>query len=319
MHPSVVAPSPSGEPRPDRQTVWRRISMKVGFIGLGHMGAGMAGNLIKAGHEVTVYNRTPEKAATLVAAGARVAPRGWGPSGGAGGLPMLANGEAFESFGLGRDGISPSLRAGALHVSSSTISVALSERLSREHAQRGQRYIAAPVFGRPDAAAAAQLVVVAGGDNTAVEAARPLLEAIARKVFVAGQAPQAANLVKLSGNFLNASVIESLGEAFALITKGGIDRQRYLEILASLFNVPAYNVYGALIASGRFEPPGFAAPLGQKDIRLLLAAAEDLSVAMPVGSLLRDRFLTLMAHGGERFDWSAIGALAARDAGLAAA
>jgi 3-hydroxyisobutyrate dehydrogenase-like beta-hydroxyacid dehydrogenase len=293
--------------------------MKVGFIGLGHMGAAMAGNLIRAGHEVTVYNRTPEKAAALVAAGARIARTVSEASQGDAVMTMLANDEAVETVVLGRDGIASRLRSGALHVSSSTISVVLSERLSREHAQRGQRYIAAPVFGRPDAAAAAQLVVVAGGDKTAVEAARPLLEAIARKVFVAGEAPQAANLVKLSGNFLNASVIESLGEAFALITKGGIDRQRYLEILGSLFNVPAYNIYGALIAGGRFEPAAFAAPLGQKDIRLLLAAADSLGVPLPLGGLLRDRFLTLIAHGGERLDWSAIGALPAQDAGLTAA
>jgi 3-hydroxyisobutyrate dehydrogenase-like beta-hydroxyacid dehydrogenase len=219
---------------------------------------------------------------------------------------------------LGGDGVVASLRGGALYISSSTISVALSERLSEAHAKHGQRYIAAPVFGRPDAAAAAQLVAVAGGQKSAIETARPVLEAIARKVFVIGDAPQAANLVKLSGNFLNASVIESLGEALALITKGGIDRGRYLEILGSLFNVPAYNIYGALIANGRFEPAGFAAPLGQKDIRLLLAAADTLGVPMPLGSLLRDRFLTLIAQGGERFDWSAIGALPARDAGLTA-
>jgi len=293
--------------------------MKVGFIGLGHMGAGMAGNLIKAGHEVTVYNRTPEKARALEAAGAKVANSVSEVSQGDAVITMLANDEAVGSVVLGRAGVLASLRPGALHVSSSTISVALSERLSQEHAQHRQRYIAAPVFGRPDVAAAAQLVVVAGGETSALEAARPLLEAIARKVFVIGDAPQAANLVKLSGNFLNASVIESLGEAFALISKGGIDRQRYLEILASLFNVPAYNIYGALIASGRFEPAGFAAPLGQKDIRLLLAAADTLGVPMPLAGLLRDRFLTLLAHGGERLDWSAIGGLPAQDAGLAAA
>jgi 3-hydroxyisobutyrate dehydrogenase-like beta-hydroxyacid dehydrogenase len=293
--------------------------MRVGFIGLGHMGAGMAGNLIKAGHEVTVYNRTPEKARALVAAGARTARTVSEASQGDAVMTMLANDAAVETLVLGREGVVTSLRPGALHVSSSTISVALSQRLSQEHAKQGQRYVAAPVFGRPDAATAAQLVVVAAGEKTAIEAARPLLEAVGRKVFVIAEEPRAANLVKLSGNFLNASVIESLGEALALITKGGIDRQRYLEILASLFNVPAYNIYGALIASGHFEPAGFAAPLGQKDIRLLLAAAEDLSVAMPVGSLLRDRFLTLMAQGGERLDWSAIGALPAHDAGLVSA
>jgi 3-hydroxyisobutyrate dehydrogenase-like beta-hydroxyacid dehydrogenase len=293
--------------------------MKVGFIGLGRMGAGMAGNLIKAGHEVTVYNRSPDKARALAADGAKVAKSVSEASRGDAVMTMLSNDEAVEALVLGREGVLERLRPGALHVSSSTISVALSQRLSQEHAKHGQRYVAAPVFGRPDAAAAAQLVVVAGGDETSVEAARPLLEAIARKVFVAGEAPQAANLVKLSGNFLNASVIESLGEAFALIGKGGIDRQRYLEILASLFNVPAYNIYGALIASGRFEPAGFAAPLGQKDIRLLLAAADTLGVPMPVAGLLRDRFMTLLAHGGERLDWSAIGGLPAQDAGLAAA
>ena len=293
--------------------------MKVGFIGLGHMGAAMAANLIKAGHEVTVYNRTPDKTRALAAVGARVAARASDASQGDAVMTMLANDEAVEALVLGAEGVIASLRPGALHVSTSTISVALSQRLSEEHAKHGQRYVAAPVFGRPDAAAAAQLVIVAGGEKSAVEAARPLLEATARKVFVIGAAPQSANLVKLSGNFLNASVIESLGEAFALIGKGGIDRQRYLEILGTLFNVPAYNIYGALIASGRFEPPGFAAPLGQKDIRLLLAAADELGVPMPVAGLLRDRFLTLLAHGGERLDWSAIGGLAAQDAGLAAA
>jgi 3-hydroxyisobutyrate dehydrogenase-like beta-hydroxyacid dehydrogenase len=293
--------------------------MKVGFIGLGHMGAGMAANLIKAGHEVTVYNRTPDKAGALAAAGAKVATTVAAACQGEAVMTMLANDEAVEGLVLGGQGVLASLRPGALHVSSSTISVALSQRLAEEHAKSGQRYVAAPVFGRPDVAAAGQLVVVAAGESTAVAAAGPLLQAIARKVFEVGEVPQAANLVKLSGNFLNAAIIESLGEAFALITKGGIDRQRYLEILATLFNVPAYNVYGGLIASGRFEPPGFAAPLGQKDIRLLLASADTLGVPMPLAGLLRDRFLRLMAHGGDRLDWSAIGGLPAQDAGLAAA
>ena len=293
--------------------------MKVGFIGLGHMGGGMARNLIKAGHEITVYNRSADKAKLLAAEGANVGKTVAEVCDADVVMTMLANDAAVESVVLGSEGVLANLRGSALHISSSTISVALSERLTKEHAKHGQRYIAAPVFGRPDAAAAAQLVVVAAGENSAVGSARPLLEAIARKVFVVGEMPQAANLVKLSGNFLNASVIESLGEAFALIAKGGIDRQKYVEILGSLFNVPAYNIYGALIASGNFEPAAFAAPLGQKDIRLLLAAADTLGVPMPIGGLLRDRFLTLLAHGGERLDWSAIGALAAHDAGLASA
>jgi 3-hydroxyisobutyrate dehydrogenase-like beta-hydroxyacid dehydrogenase len=292
--------------------------MKVGFIGLGNMGAAMAGNLLKAGHELTVYNRTPGKAHGLVAQGARLASSVSEACRGDAVMTMLANDEAVESLVFGHEGVLASLRSGTLHISSSTISVPLSQRLAHEHAKLGQRYVAAPVFGRPEAAAAAQLVVVAAGERSGVEAAQPLLDSIGRKAFVIGETPEAANLVKLSGNFLFASVIESLGEAFALITKGGIDRQRYLEILMSLFNVPAYNIYGALIASGRFEPAAFAAPLGQKDIRLLLAAAENLGVAMPVASLLRDRFLTLIAQGGEHLDWSAIGGLAAKDAGVTA-
>ena len=130
------------------------------------------------------------------------------------------------------------------------------------------------------------------------------------------ETPSLANLVKLSGNFLIASVIESLGEAMALVGKAGIDRHQYLELLTStLFNAPVYKTYGGLIAAEQFEPAGFAAPLGQKDIRLTLAAAEELRVPLPLASLLRDRFLTLMAHGGEALDWSAIGGLAAKDAG----
>jgi 3-hydroxyisobutyrate dehydrogenase-like beta-hydroxyacid dehydrogenase len=292
--------------------------MNVGFIGLGRMGSGMASNLLKAGHAVTVYNRTPEKARPLAAQGAWVVNSVSRACQGEAVLTMLANDEALESVVLGSEGVIASLRAGCLHVSSSTISVALSQRLSQEHAKHGQRYVAAPVFGRPEAAAAAQLVVVAAGEEAGVAAARPLLEAIGRRVFVVGAAPQAANLVKLGGNFLIASVIESLGEAFALIAKGGVERQRYLEIVTSLFDAPVYRTYGTLIAAGHFEPAGFAAPLGQKDIRLLLAAAESLSVPMPVAGLLRDRFLALLAHGGERLDWSAIAGLAAQDAGVAA-
>ena len=151
----------------------------------------------------------------------------------------------------------------ALHVSASTISVGLSQRLTEEHARKGQRFIAAPVFGRPDAAAAGRLFVVAGGEAAALEAAAPLFNAIGQRTFVISDTPKSANLVKLSGNFLGASVIEALGEALTLVAKGGIDQRQYLEFLTStLFDAPIYKTYGALIASGRFAPAGFAAPLG---------------------------------------------------------
>ena len=294
--------------------------MNIGFIGIGKMGAGMASNLLKAGHHVTVYNRTPAKAEAVIAQGAQIATSIAEACRGDAVITMLANDKAVESVVLGRDGVLASLRPGAVHVSSSTISVALSRRLADAHASADQCFVAAPVFGRPEAAAAGWLFVVAAGDSAAVRKAMPLLEAIGQKTFVVSDVPEAANLVKLSGNFLIASVLESLGEALALITKGGIDRQQYVELLtSSLFNAPIYKTYGGLIAGGKFEPAGFAAPLGHKDINLVMAAAEELRVPLPLASLLRDRFLTLFAHGGERLDWSAIGELAALDAGITAA
>ena len=290
--------------------------MKVGFIGLGHMGAGMAASLLKAGHDVTVYNRTRTKVGTLVAQGAKAANSVSDACSGDAVITMLANDDAVESVVFSDGGIIGSLLAGAIHISSSTISVALSERLEEAHAKAGQRFVAAPVFGRPDVAAAAQLFVVVAGAPDAVKSAEPLFDAIGKRTFVISETPKAANLVKLSGNFLIASVIESLGEAMALVAKGGVDRRQYLDILTStLFNTPVYKTYGGLIADGKFEPAGFAAPLGQKDIRLTLTAAENLRVPMPLASLLRDRFLTLLAHGGDKLDWSAIGQLAAKDAG----
>jgi 3-hydroxyisobutyrate dehydrogenase-like beta-hydroxyacid dehydrogenase len=252
----------------------------------------------------------------LVARGARVADSVAEACRGAVVMTMLANDEAVEEVVFGDDGVLAGLPPGGLHISSSTISVELAERLAAAHAAHGSRLVSAPVFGRPDVAAAGQLMIVAAGSADAIEDAAPLLEAVGRQTSLVSERPASANLVKLSGNFLLASVIESLGEAMALIAKGGVARRRYLEILTStLFDAPAYRTYGGMIAEGRFEPAGFAAPLGQKDIRLTLAAAETLGVPMPFASLLRDRFLTLMAHGGERLDWSAIGGLAAADAG----
>ncbi len=293
--------------------------MKVGFIGLGRMGAGMAANLLQAGHEVTVYNRTPEKIAPLAAQGAKAANEVADACHGDAAVTMLANDEALSAVAFGEGGIIASLPAGAIHISCSTIGVALSEKLATAHAAAGQRYVAAPVFGRPEAAAKRLLFIVAAGEDDAIGAAQPLFDAMGQKTFRISNTPKDANLVKLSGNFLIAAVIEALGEAMALVEKAGIDKRQYLDLLTStLFNAPVYKTYGALIADRAFEPAGFAAPLGQKDIRLVLAAAEDLRVPLPLASLLRDRFLTLLAQDGGGLDWSAIGALAAKDAGIPA-
>jgi 3-hydroxyisobutyrate dehydrogenase-like beta-hydroxyacid dehydrogenase len=290
--------------------------MKIGFIGLGHMGSAMAANLVKAGHDVTVFNRSPEKRRALLELGAHEAGSVADACHGEVIITMLADDTAVADVALAKYGIVETLAKGAIHLSMSTISVALSTHLSERHAHAGQRFVAAPVFGRPDAAAAAKLFIVAAGGPAAVEACKPLFDALGQKTFPISTEPAAANLVKLSGNFLLAAAIEALGEAIALVGKAGIDRRAYVDLLTStIFPVPAYKTYGGLIAESRFQPAAFAAPLGFKDIRLALAAAESLRVPMPLGSLLHDRFLRLLAQGGDSLDWAAIGGLAAQDAG----
>jgi 3-hydroxyisobutyrate dehydrogenase-like beta-hydroxyacid dehydrogenase len=290
--------------------------MKVGFIGLGNMGSGMAANLLKAGHEVTVYNRTAGKAKALVEWGAHYAAHIADACQGEVVFTMLAEDSAVESVVFGDAGVISNLGKGAIHVSSSTISIALSEKLAAAHVASGQRFLAAPVFGRPDAATAGKLFVTVAGPPDAIDACMPLFEAMGQTVFRFGDNAPAANLVKVSSNFLIASVIEALGEALALVGKGGLDQQQYVDFLTStLFAAPVYKTYGSLIAAKKFEPAGFAAPLGLKDVRLALAAGESLRVPLPLASLLRDRFLTLLARGGESLDWSAISQLSAEDSG----
>ncbi|HUM08170.1 MAG TPA: NAD(P)-dependent oxidoreductase [Acidocella sp.] len=289
--------------------------MKIGFIGLGQMGRGMASNLIKAGHEVTLYNRSAEKAQGL---GAPVAKTPAEAAQGAEAVfTMLADDKALEAVTFGADGLLASLAPGAVHVSASTISVAIAERLTEAHAEAGRHFVSAPVFGRPDAAAAAKLFIAAAGEPEVMARLQPLFDVIGQRTFVLSETPSRANLVKLSGNFLIASVIESLGEAIALVAKGGIEPAAYVEMLTStLFAAPVYTTYGGLIAAEKFAPAGFAATLGQKDVRLVLAAAEALNVPLPLASLLRDRFLALLAQpGGAELDWSAISTLAKRDSG----
>jgi len=294
--------------------------MKVGFIGLGQMGSAMATNLVKAGHEVTVYNRSQAKAEPLVKLGARKAASIAEACGGEVAITMLADDNAVAGAVLGDGNIEQALPRGAIHVSMSTISVALPVSLVAVHAKAGQRYVAAPVFGRPEAAAEAKLFIVPAGDSRAIDECRALFDAMGQKTVPMGSEPPAANLIKLSGNFLIAALIESLGEAIALVGKAGIDRKAYVDLLTStMFPAPSYRIYGGLIAEGRFEPASFSAPLGHKDIRLALAAAENLRVPMPIASLLNDRFLRLLAHGGEKLDWAAVGGLASADADTAPA
>lgn len=290
--------------------------MKIGFIGLGNMGAAMAANLVRAGHEVTVYNRSQGKVDALATHGALPARTVAEACRGEVVVTMLANDDAVAAVTFDDGGILAALPAEAIHVSCSTISVALAERLTAAHSAAGHGFVSAPVFGRPEAAAAAKLFVVAAGAPAAVATVSPIFDAIGQRTFVLGEEPSAATLVKISGNFLIASVIESLGEAMALVGKAGVDKQQYLELLTStLFDAPIYRTYGGLLAREEFTPAGFAATLGLKDIKLALSAGDALQVPLPVASLLRDRFLTLLATGGGELDWSAVGALSAWESG----
>ena len=289
--------------------------MKIGFIGLGHMGSPIARNLIKAGHELSVYNRTRSKAEGL---GAQVANT---PADAAREaevvITMLADDDAVKEVVFGADGLANTLRPGAIHVSMSTISVALSQQLAAEHAEHKQGYVAAPVFGRPQAAEEAKLFVVVAGKPEAVKKCEPLFSAIGQRTFPMGDDPVKANVVKLSGNFMIASVIECLGEALALVRKYNVDPEKYLEMLTStLFAAPVYKTYGDLIVNEKFEPAGFRLKLGLKDVRLAMAAAEAQAVPMPVASVIRDHALEGIANGMADKDWSSLAQVVSKNAGL---
>jgi 3-hydroxyisobutyrate dehydrogenase-like beta-hydroxyacid dehydrogenase len=230
---------------------------------------------------------------------------------------MLADDHAVQGVIFEPGNAIESLPEGAVHISMSTISVELSRKLAKSHAEKHQNYIAAPVFGRPDAAAAGKLFIVTAGPSDSIEKCRSLFAAMGQKTFVINEDAPAANLIKLSGNFLTTTVIESLAEGFALMRKAGVDPQKFLEVLTeSAFSAPVYKIYGSIIASEKFEPVGFKLPLGFKDNRLLLAAAEEVSVPMPMASLMHDRFVAALAQGLEDADWSAIARVTYRNAGL---
>ncbi len=292
--------------------------MKVGFIGLGSMGSGMARNLIKAGHSLTVFNRTHSRTEEFRSLGAKIAGT---PSEAASDvealITMLADDHALEDAMLGPGRAIQSLPPEAVHIGMSTISVVLSRRLTAAHREKQQHYLAAPVFGRPDAAAAGKLFIVAAGPAKQIERCQVLFDAMGQKTFVMDEEAPAANVIKLTGNFLISTVIESLAEAVALVRKSGIDATKFLDIMTgSLFAAPIFRNYGGMIAKAEFEPVGFKLPLGFKDNRLVLAAAEEAAVPMPMASLIHDRFLAAMAQGLENGDWTEIARVSFRNAGL---
>jgi 3-hydroxyisobutyrate dehydrogenase-like beta-hydroxyacid dehydrogenase len=292
--------------------------MRIGFIGLGNMGAAIAANLIRARHDVLVWNRSADKAAPLVEAGAVLAAS---PKAAAADrevvFTMLADDAALLAVLAGENGLTAGLQRGALHVSMSTIAVSTADQLTASHRALGHRFMCAPVFGRPQAAAAAKLFVVTGGDPADVATAAALFPVISQRVFHVGATPSAASLVKLCGNFMILSAIEAMGEAMALAEKGGIAKQQLYEVLTgSLFDSPIYRLYGDIVVNERYQPAGFAAPLGLKDMRLAGQSAESLRVPMPLLNVLRDHLLQTIAQQGDDVDWSAIARTTAKNAGL---
>jgi 3-hydroxyisobutyrate dehydrogenase-like beta-hydroxyacid dehydrogenase len=285
---------------------------------MGPMGAAMARRLIEAGHDLKVWNRSAEKARPLGDLGATLAQN---PADCAAGaeilLTSLADDAAVEAVTLGPDGFVESLPEGAVHVSASTISLALSRRLANAHQERGQFYVAAPVLGRPPAAADGKLFVMAAGTQAALDRVAPVLEAFSQRVFIMGEKPEQANLAKLCCNFLIFSTIEQFAEVFAVSEKGGVDRAKIFELLTeSFFTAPVHKNYGRLILE-RAYTPGVKVTLGAKDTRLMLQAGEALSVPLPMASLLRDRFLSAIARGEADLDFTVIARQAEEQAGVA--
>ncbi len=290
--------------------------MNVGFIGLGQMGRAIATNLARAGHRLTVWNRSPGPVEPLVALGAEAAARPRDAARADVLMTMLADDEAVRSVLL-EQGALEGARPGLVHVNLATVSVAFARELARLHRERGLAYVAAPVFGRPDVAREAKLNVVVAGESSAVSRVEPLLKAIGQRLWPVGSEPERANVVKLAGNFMIASALETMGEAVALARAYGVEGAQLLEILTStLFASPVYQGYGRLIAEQRFEPASFRMQLGLKDVRLALHAGEAAHVPMPFASVLRDNLLAAVAAGEADLDWAALARIASRRAGL---
>lgn len=281
------------------------------------MGSGIVRNLLRAGNQVVVYNRSREKAEAVTKDGATVADS---PAEAAAQaevvMTMVSDDTAAEQVVFGEQGIASGLQKNAVHVSNSTISTAFAVRLMKEHQKRGQGYLSAPVFGRPEAAEARKLIVAVAGEEALIDRVRPLLDAIGRKTVVTGSEAWQANTLKLCGNFMIASMLETFGEAFAVIRKSGMNHHMFFEVMNELFGSPVYANYGGLIAAEKYEPAGFALRLGLKDVRLMLEAAQEVAAPMPFASVIRDHCLSAMANGQEDLDWSSIARVSARNAGL---
>jgi len=312
---------PQGERRGGSQSSRPPVMGDIGFIGLGHMGTAMAANLVAAGRPVIAYVRRPDRIRELEAIGLR-------PTTDIGDLldcevviSMLPDDAAVREIVFGDrdddlDGLAAGLMPGAIHLSMSTISTAAASLLAGEHARLGQGYVAAPVFGNPDAAKARQLFLVAAGVQADVERCQPIFDILGQRTFVVGSDPQDANLFKLLGNMMSATALEMIGEVVAVVRKRGLDPQPFIDIMTgTMFGGRAHKIYGDKIARQTYAA-GFVLPLVLKDVRLALAEAEKAGAPMPSVSVVRDRLITGIARGYGELDWTALGLIAAEEAGI---
>ena len=291
--------------------------MKVGFIGLGAMGSGMATRLVEGKHEVLVWNRSSGPAEDLVKRGARRVSNPHDAFAADAVITMLADDDAVRGVVLANDTLQRVANKKLVHVNSSTVSVGFARELERAHADAGLAYVAAPVMGRPDVAAAGKLNIIVAGDAAAIEKVKPLFDVIGQKIWPMGVEPHKANVAKISMNFLLASAIEAMSEATTLAERYEVDPVKLMELVTgTLFAAPAYATYGGLILKREFEPARFKLTLGLKDVRLALAAGEALGVPLPFASVVRDNLVDAIGHGDADKDWSAVSLVARRRAGL---
>ncbi|HKN31179.1 MAG TPA: NAD(P)-dependent oxidoreductase [Roseiarcus sp.] len=308
---AAQAPGPLAEPT---GSVIRR----VGVVGLGHMGHAFVVNLLEDGYQVSVFDRNPERMKALQASGAIAGPRLSDLADCGAVLTSLPDDEALSAIALGPEGLTAVLSPGAVHVSMGTVSPGVSRRVADEHSRHRQEYVAAPVLGNPDFARKRKLFLLVGGRPSALQEVRPLLERLGQRLFVIGEDAGLANLMKLGANVLTATTLECMGEVLALLRKGGVDSHLTFNVLTnSLFDSHVHRSYGGKIVEGRYSPAGMAAPLAIKDMRLALAEAEREAVPMPAASLVHDHLVAMVARGWAELDWSALGLLAAVEAGLA--
>lgn len=290
----------------------------VGLIGLGGMGLSMAHNLLNKGFALRVYNRTPDKASELIARGAREAatPAAAVAPGGIV-ISMIANDAALETVTLGEQGVVTGLGSGGIHVSMSTVSPQLARRLADAHREHGSHYLAAPVLGRPAAAAAGKLFILLSGPAAAKQRAMPLLAAMGQATRDLGDDPAQGHVAKLAANFMILSLVEVYAEVLTFAQKNGIGRQDMMQVLTgTILDAPLFRLYGELLAREDYATPGFRLALGLKDIELILATGAIARTPIPAADLVHNRLLAAVARDRGELDVTALALGVSEDAGL---